>query len=212
EFGEFDDYVEIYNPSNVAVDMGEMHLSDTLDFPAQYTIPAGVVIPPKGYITFWCDSQPAQGPRHTNFNLAREGESIGLFDNDENGFAPIDTRSWTNGTTDVPSGRFPDGQTGYVQMPPTPNAANTIACTSAAQCGALADSCNVGVCSSNRCVRQPANEGASCDDGIACRAPDTCSNGVCDGGPSLCTGGEVCNLVSGLCQTPAADDLPIAQG
>jgi hypothetical protein len=212
EFGEHDDYVEIYNPANVAVDMSGMHLTDTLDFPAQYKIPAGVVIPAHGHLVFWCDSQPGQGTFHTNFNLARAAEAVGLFDTDENGFAPIDSTSWVNATTDVPVGRFPDGTPGYVNMPHTAGATNTISCTTNPQCSALTDQCNTGVCTASRCVAAPANEGLSCDDGIACRAPDTCTAGVCDGGPSLCTGGQSCNLVTGLCEIPQADPLPIGVG
>ena len=212
EFNEFDDYVEIYNPANVAVDMSGMHLTDTLDFPAQYRIPDGVVIPAHGHLVFWCDSQPQQGTFHTNFNLARAAEAVGIFDTDENEFAAIDSKSWVEATTDVPVGRFPDGAPGYVNMPATAGATNTIACTTSPQCSALANACNTGVCSANRCVAQPANEGAACDDGIACRAPDTCTAGVCDGGPSLCTGGQMCNLVTGLCETPAGDPLPIGVG
>jgi hypothetical protein len=212
ENGEFDDYVEIYNPSNVAVDMSGMHLTDTLDFPAQYAIPAGITIPAHGHLVFWCDSQPNQGPMHTNFNLARAAEAVGLFDTDENGFAAIDSTSWVNATTDVPVGRFPDGAPGFVNVRATPGAVNSIACTTASQCTALADACNVGVCTSNHCVAQPANEGQACDDGIACRGPDTCTAGVCDGGPSLCTGGQSCNLVTGLCETPLAAPLPVAVG
>jgi len=212
EFGEHDDYVEIYNPANVAVDMGGMHLSDALDFPAQFQIPPGVVIPAHGHLVFWCDSQPNQGTFHTNFNLARAGESIGIFDTDENGFAEIDATSWVNGTTDVPQGRFPDGTAGFVNMPATAGATNTIACTTAGQCSALADQCNTGVCTANRCVAQAANEGQACNDGIACRAPDTCTAGVCDGGPSTCGAGQSCNLVTGLCEVPAASPLPIGVG
>jgi hypothetical protein len=212
EFGEFDDYIEIYNPSNVAVDMSGMHLTDTLDFPAQYEIPDGVTIPAHGHLVFWCDGQTSQGPMHTNFNLARAGEAAGLFDTAGNGFAPIDSTSWVNATTDVPVGRFPDGAPGFVNVLPTAGATNSISCTTAAQCSALADACNVGACVGNQCVAQPANEGQACDDGIACRGPDTCTAGVCDGGPSLCTGGQSCNLVTGLCETPLADPLPVNVG
>ena len=212
EFGEFDDYVEIYNPANVAVDMSGLHLTDTLDFPAQYSIPSGVTIPAHGHLVFWCDSQPAQGPFHTNFNLARAGEAIGLFDTDENGFAEIDSTSWVNATTDVPVGRFPDGAPGFVNVRATPGATNSISCTTNPECSALTDSCNVGVCSGSQCVAQSANEGQACDDGIACRGPDTCSNGVCDGGPSLCVSGQTCNLSTGLCETPLGDPLPVDVG
>src|SRR6185369_10521499 len=126
EFGDHDDYLEIYNPSQTAVDMSGMYLTDTLSFPAQYEIPSGVSIPAGGHLVFWCDSTPGQGPRHTNLNLLRSpGEQIGLFDTEENEFAQIDALTYGSQTTDVPVGRYPDGATtGFVSMPATPSAVN----------------------------------------------------------------------------------------
>jgi hypothetical protein len=200
EYGEYDDYVEIYNPAPVDVAMGGMYLTDSLTFPSQYRIPDGIVIPAKGRLVFWCDSQPTQGPLHTNFNLQRAGESIGLYDTEANEFAPIDSYTWTNAKTDISLGRFPDGAPGFVSMPPTEGTANTITCGTTANCSALNGACTSGVCSSLRCVAVAANEGGSCDDGIACLSPDTCTAGVCGGGVGQCTAGEVCNLISGQCQ------------
>ena len=212
EFGEFDDYVEIYNPANEPVDMGGMYLTDVLGFRQEYRIPEGTVVPARGHVLFWCDSQPQQGPRHTNFNLSRTGEDIGLFGTQDEGFPAIDTLTYGVQTTDVPLGRFPDGQTGYVSMPATPATANTVLCSGDAECAGLSDACNTGRCVSGRCTAEPANEGGACDDGIACRGPDTCSGGVCDNGPDLCTGGQVCDLTTGLCEVPAVDPLPIDVG
>ncbi|MBZ5641119.1 MAG: DNRLRE domain-containing protein, partial [Acidobacteriia bacterium] len=212
EYGEFDDYLEIYNPTDAAVDMSGMFLTDNLDSPAQYRIPAGVTVPAHGYIVFWCDSTPSQGARHTNFNIARAGEQLGLFDTEVNGIAAIDTLTFTTQTTDLASGRFPDGQDGFVTMPPTPGAANTINCTGDAECGPLADACNVGRCVSNKCVAVAANEGGACDDGIACVGPDTCAAGICNGGGDQCPSGQTCNRGTGLCETTQLAALPITVG
>jgi hypothetical protein len=212
ENGEFDDFLEIYNPTSTTVDMSGMFLTDDLDSPAQYRIPDGVTVPPKGYIVFWCDSTPSQGPTHTNFNILRAGEDIGLYDTEANGLAPIDTMTFSTQTTDVSFGRFPDGIDGFVSMRVTPGAANTIACSSEPECAALNDACNVGRCVANECVAEPANEGGVCDDGIDCRGPDTCAAGVCNGGADLCTAGEACNLGTGVCESTPLDPLPILVG
>ena len=88
EFGDFDDYIEIFNPASISIDLGGMHLTDSLALPSQYPIPAGMVIAPLGHLLFWADGEPSEGATHTNFTLLRAGEQIGLFDAD---LMPIDT-------------------------------------------------------------------------------------------------------------------------
>ena len=86
-------------------------------------------------------------------------------------------------------------------MPVTSGLPNTVTCTGSAECAPLGDACNIGECVGNRCVAGVANEGGSCDDGIGCTDPDTCSIGVCNGGMDNCTGGQTCNHTTGLCST-----------
>lgn len=123
--GEFDDWIEIYNPGATIVDMSGMYLTDNLGFPSQYKIPDGVTIGPGAYLIFWCDSTPSQGPLHTNFNISRTGEELGLFDTSDNGFAFIDGFSFGEQTTDVSSGRYPNGFGNIVVLAsPSPGASN----------------------------------------------------------------------------------------
>lgn len=125
EFGDFADWVEIYNPGTSAVDMGGMFLTDDLDSPQQHQIPAGVTVPAGGYIVFWCDTTPGEGPLHTNFNISRTGEDLGLFDKIANGNGLIDGFTFTTQTTDITSGRFPNGSGPVVVLSsPTPGASN----------------------------------------------------------------------------------------
>ena len=210
--GEFDDYLEIYNPTRETVDLSGMYLTDDLDSPAQFRIPDGVTIPPLGYLVFWCDGQMAQGPTHTNFNLLRAGEDIGLYDTDANGMAVIDTVTYATQTTDVASGRFPDGVDGFVTMPVTPGAANTISCTSSTQCSALTTTCANGACTGNLCVTQAVNEGGACNDGVACTTGDVCVAGVCNNGTETCGPNQDCNKTTGICEDIQVDPLPIATG
>ena len=50
-------------------------------------------------------------------------------------------------------------------------------------CSAEDDDCNQGVCDegSGACVKQPANEGGECDDGLFCVVGETCQAGTCSG-------------------------------
>jgi hypothetical protein len=65
-------------------------------------------------------------------------------------------------------------------------AEGAISCRHASECGALADTCNIGVCLNNLCVKYPSNETGSCDDGLFCTYNDVCAMGVCQGTPKMC--------------------------
>jgi Cys-rich repeat protein len=50
-------------------------------------------------------------------------------------------------------------------------------------CSAFTDACNIGTCNlvNGQCEATPANEGAPCNDGLACTINDVCVNGDCEG-------------------------------
>ena len=108
EYGEYDDWVEIYNSSDSSIRLDGMYLSDDMREPTKWQI-RGIEISPNGYQLFWLDGDPAQGIRHVGFNLSASGEGIGIFDTDENGNAIIDWISFGLQAEDVSLGRYPDG-------------------------------------------------------------------------------------------------------
>ena len=123
--GGYPDWIEIYNASGSAVDLGGMYLTDDLTNPTTWRVPEGVVIPAGGYLLFWADNDEEQGNLHANFQVNREGESIGLFDTAENGYAVIDTVTFDQQTSDVSWGRSPDGSdTWQAFVQPTPGRTN----------------------------------------------------------------------------------------
>jgi hypothetical protein len=124
EFGGADDFLELYNDEDVPVDLGGRHLTDNLSNPTKWRIPDGVTIAPKGYLVFWADNEPGQGPLHIPWALSAGGESIGLFDRADNDLAAIDTLDFGAQTTDVSEGRGPDGSACRLFFAPTPGAAN----------------------------------------------------------------------------------------
>ncbi|MBX7244610.1 MAG: CotH kinase family protein [Candidatus Sumerlaeaceae bacterium] len=126
EFGQYDDWIEIYNDEPVPVDMSGMYLTDTLANPTKFQIPSGVVIGAKGFLLFWADSTPAQGSRHTNFGLSKSGEAIGLYDTATNSFALIDSVTFTAQTDNVSRGRATDGGTMGALSVPTPGVSNLL--------------------------------------------------------------------------------------
>ncbi len=124
EFGEFDDWLEIYNADTESLFVGGMYLTDELANPTLWQFP-DTAIAPGGFLLVWCDSDPGQGPLHATFKLSAGGEQIGLYETDANGNVPVDTLSFGAQTTDVSMGRETDG--GHVWTTfthPTPGASN----------------------------------------------------------------------------------------
>jgi hypothetical protein len=77
--GKFEDWLEIRNTGPFPVDLGGMFVSNDLGQSMEFALPA-VVLPPGGLALVWCDNEPAQGPLHATFKLAKEGGAVALFD------------------------------------------------------------------------------------------------------------------------------------
>ena len=111
--GGFEDWFELYNPGNQAVDLGGYVLSDTTTGVGGFTVPThGVyVLPAKGFLIVWADDEAGQNSEslrdlHVNFKLAQGGEAITL--RDPSGKI-VDTVVFGAQSLDVTEGRFPDG-------------------------------------------------------------------------------------------------------
>ena len=109
EFGEYEDWVEIYNRDTTAYDLSGHYLSDDLSEPAKWQFPAGTTVPAGGHVRVWCDDNTAQGPLHTNFKLSKDGEQVGLFDTEANGNALLDIIVFGQQKEDRSFGRVSDG-------------------------------------------------------------------------------------------------------
>ncbi len=124
EFGEYDDWIELYNGGDATIDLAGMYLSDDLGQSTKWRLP-DVVLGPGQYLLVWADGDTAQGPLHAGFKLSASGEEIGLFDRTENGNILIDSIAFGSQIVDVSQGRYPDGSNAWESMPlPTPGAAN----------------------------------------------------------------------------------------
>jgi hypothetical protein len=122
-FGEWEDYVELYNASSQPVNVGGWYLTDNLSNPTKWMIPAGQVIAPQGTLLIWCDEDGSQGPLHANFKLSAQGEAVALFAPD--GLTQYDIFEFGAQATNVSTGRLLDGAGPWVTLPaPTPNARN----------------------------------------------------------------------------------------
>ena len=122
---EYDDWLEIFNAGNTAVDVGGMYLSDSLANPFKFQIPktnsAKTTIQPGKYLVIFADEQGSQGILHASFRFNQFGEEVGLFYIDGRA---IDTRVFGLQSLNTSEGRSPDGGSTWKKMTPTPGAAN----------------------------------------------------------------------------------------
>ena len=73
------DWIELYNNGTSAVDLGGMSLSISATNPRQFTFPAGVTIPARGYYLIACSTKFPKSEHNTVFNLSAFGETINLY-------------------------------------------------------------------------------------------------------------------------------------
>jgi hypothetical protein len=128
EFGEYDDWIEIFNYGAQAVDIGGFYITDRLTNPAKHLMPTGnpaTIIPPGGFLLLWADGQPEQGILHLGFKLSKDGEAVAIVAPD--GVSFIDSITFGPQTTDISYGRYPNGNDNWVFFPiPTPGASNVL--------------------------------------------------------------------------------------
>jgi hypothetical protein len=108
EYGEYDDWVEIYNRDGRPVWLGDKYLSDNRGDPARWKLP-DIVMDPGEFILIWTDGQNSQGPFHTNFRLRRTGEEIGIFESPERNSVIIDHLTFGIQQINFSYGRISDG-------------------------------------------------------------------------------------------------------
>ena len=127
EQGEFDDWFEIYNPNDYAVDISQYYVTDDFTNPMQYQIPvdSSAMVPAHGYLILWADNQLSQpGPLHTTFKFSSSGEEAGLYAPDG---SVVDSVTFPALNDDESYGRLPDGDSNWTVFPAgsaTPGATN----------------------------------------------------------------------------------------
>jgi len=124
--GERDDWIEIYNCGQDAINIGGMYLTDDLSEPTKWRIPndnfSATTIQPGGYLLVWADNDTTDAGLHAGFELDADSDEIGLFDTD--GITLMDSVTFGDQTPDVSYGREPDGTSNLVTLHPTPMASN----------------------------------------------------------------------------------------
>ena len=135
------DWVELYNPSSTAIDIGGYFITDNFNRPTKWQFPETTVIEPNGYLLLWADGNnklPGQtdivvytdtteitvSGYHLSFKLSSGGESLGLYNRDT---VLIDSLGFGMQNPDISIGRNPNDFSQWVYFgEPTPSGPNSV--------------------------------------------------------------------------------------
>ena len=123
EYGEYDDWIEIYNYGTEDVDLQGLYFSDDVNEPFKFLLDSSIIVSAGGFVVLWADEQPNQGRYHLNFKLSASGEHFSIQDIS---VGLIDLISFGTQNYDITYGCQPDGSTNLNYFTTaTPNSSNT---------------------------------------------------------------------------------------
>jgi len=126
EVGERNDWVELYNTSDLAVDLAGYSLTDDTASPRKSVVSEGITIEARSTLLFWADATPDQGKTHLSFKFKSKAEGVVLYDPN---VRQVDIYRWTDAYSDVSFARVPDGTGEFVRCAqPTCGEDNSSAC------------------------------------------------------------------------------------
>jgi len=120
------DWVELYNPSDLAGDLSGMGLTDDAAVPQRWSFPSNSVIPAHGYFVVTCDPNSPPSATNTGFGLQAAGGTVFLFPAPAQGNVPQDSISFGLQAADFSIGRVGQ-QAAWTLTIPTPWATNVLA-------------------------------------------------------------------------------------
>ncbi len=126
EYGEYEDWIELFNGGEESVWLGDKYLTDNLSNPIKWALP-DITMTSGSFLLVWADGQPQQGALHTNYKLDKDAEEIGLFDNATAGYALLDGFTYSVQLTDISMGRVTDASPDWKFFDvPTPGSTNSL--------------------------------------------------------------------------------------
>ena len=127
------DWLELYNTTNEEIDVAGMFLSDKLDNPRKFQIPAATdqvstLIPAHGHLVIWADKLESLTQLHADFKLDNEDNCCVLLTAADESWS--DTLTYCRHTGYQSVGLYPDGGSQlYVMDRPTIGATNVLTTT-----------------------------------------------------------------------------------
>lgn len=126
--GDYSDWIELYNNSNVPINLMNYSITDDHNESEQWIFP-NVVIPPNDFLLIFASDKDIHNlpELHTNFKISSAGEGIFLYSNMNNLIDQINPISLN---TDQSYGKVPDGsQQHQIIDNPSPKTSNNYANT-----------------------------------------------------------------------------------
>lgn len=106
-YGDADDWFEIYNYGDEPVRLNDLFFTDDPAEPFKWKLDTLVelFLDPQEYFIIWADEEPEEGFKHASFKLSGEGEYLAIIAGDG---SLIDQRYFGAQTSDISYGRYPD--------------------------------------------------------------------------------------------------------
>lgn len=124
ESGEPDDWFELFNAGNMAVNLFSFSASDLLGEPGRWKMPA-LTLDPGEFALVWADSDEDQGNLHASFALDNAGESLFLWMEQSGAYRRVDAVHYGSLPANYSYGRSSDGNPEWVVFnEPTPGSPN----------------------------------------------------------------------------------------
>jgi len=113
-FGETDDWLELYNSNDFAVILEGLFISDDAADLMKWQIDVPLFIPANDFTVFWLDDAPEQGGNHVPFKLSSAGETIFISQIQGGELSILDSISYPNLEENISFGRKTDGNNQWV--------------------------------------------------------------------------------------------------
>ncbi len=114
--GKYDDWIELYNLSNNAIDLSGYFLSDSKKELTKWAFPKGTQIKALGYLIVWADKDLNQEGLHADFKLSSKGEKVILSAPDQ---TLIDEVTFGAQAEELSYARIPNGTGSFRWGKPT---------------------------------------------------------------------------------------------
>ena len=124
DFNEYEDFIELYNPQDTAINLTGKYLTDKKDNLVKWQFGENIKIEPKSYLLVWCDEDGSQGDLHANFKLSSSGEFTAIVDTD--GVTIIDSVTIPTIPENESFARDNNSGEWYITNSTTPGASNII--------------------------------------------------------------------------------------
>ena len=118
DFGNYSDYIELYNAGGTGIFLGDKFMSDEPDNPGKWQLPQ-VWLDPDSYLLIWADDSTELGTMHAAFKLNAGHDEVGMYTSASYGFSAIDSFSFHDMLIDHSRGRLPNGTGSIVDLPHT---------------------------------------------------------------------------------------------